>query len=133
MSKPLALVIEDHEDHTIIFNNAFEMAGFETEVIIDGAVAQQRLSETVPAVIVLDLHLPNVSGEALLHQVRADERLAGTKVIVVTADEALADKLIEGADLVLVKPVSFSHLRDLAQRFRTSIDTSADASADASD
>jgi DNA-binding response OmpR family regulator len=128
MSKLLALVIEDHEDHTIIFNNAFKMAGFETEVVTDGAVAQQRLSELIPAVVVLDLHLPNVSGEALLHQVRADERLADTKVIVVTADESLADKLIEGADLVLIKPVSFSHLRDLAQRFRASIDSSADVS-----
>ena len=38
MSKPLALVVEDHEDHTIIFNNAFEMAGFEAEIITDGAL-----------------------------------------------------------------------------------------------
>jgi DNA-binding response OmpR family regulator len=128
MSKPLALVVEDHEDHTIIFNNAFEMVGFEAEVITDGAVAQQRLSEVVPAVVVLDLHLPNVSGEQLLRQVRADERLADTKVIVVTADEALGDKLIEGADLVLIKPVSFAHLRKLAERFRSSTDASADSS-----
>jgi DNA-binding response OmpR family regulator len=109
--KPFALVIEDHEDHTIIFDNALSMVGFDTEVITDGAVAQRRLSEVVPALVVLDLHLPKVSGHMLLQQIRADERMAKTKVLVVTADESLAETLLQGADMVLVKPVSFSHLR----------------------
>jgi DNA-binding response OmpR family regulator len=115
MPKPFALIIEDHEDHTVIFDNALAMAGFETEVIMDGAVAQERLFETVPAVVVLDLHLPKVSGQTLLEQIRADERLAKTKVVVITADESLAGSGVEGADLVLIKPVSFSYLRSLVK------------------
>lgn len=117
MAKPFALVIEDHEDHTIIFNNALAMAGFETEIVMDGALAQRRLSETVPAVVVLDLHLPKVSGQTLLKQIRSDERLAETKVVVITADEAVAQNSIEGADLVLIKPVSFSYLRSVMKDF----------------
>jgi DNA-binding response OmpR family regulator len=117
MSKPLALIVEDHEDHTIIFDNAFAMAGFETEVIRDGAVAKKRLGEIEPVVIVLDLHLPKVSGQVLLRHIRSDERLADARVIVVTADEALAEGKIEGADLVLIKPVGFSYLRTIAKRF----------------
>jgi DNA-binding response OmpR family regulator len=117
MSKPFALIVEDHHDHTIIFDNAFAMAGFETEVVMDGAVAQKRLAETVPAVVVLDIHLPRVSGQALLEQIRSDERLADTQVIVVTADEALAESNIQGADLVLIKPIGFSYLRSIAERF----------------
>ena len=113
MSKPFALVIEDHEDHTIIFDNALAMAGFETEVVMDGAVAQKRLSETVPAVVILDLHLPKVSGQTLLNQIRSDDRLAETKVVVITADEAFAENQLQGADLVLIKPVSFSYLRSI--------------------
>lgn len=132
MSDPLALIVEDHEDHTIIFNSAFGMAGFETEVVTDGAIAKERLSEVIPSVVVLDLHLPNVSGEALLRQVRTDERLADTKVVVVTADEALADRLIEEADLVLIKPVGFARLRSLAERFRALTDVSKGVPADAS-
>ena len=120
MSKPFVLIVEDHEDHTIIFDNAFAMAGFDTEVIMDGAVAQKRLAETEPAVVVLDLHLPKVSGQMLLRQIRSDERLTDTQVIVVTADEALAESKIEGADLVLVKPIGFSHLRSIAKRFLSS-------------
>jgi DNA-binding response OmpR family regulator len=117
MSRPFALIVEDHEDHTIIFDNAFAMAGFETEVVMDGAVAQRRLNEVEPAVVVLDLHLPKVSGQALLRQIRSDARFANTQVIVVTADEALAEGKIEGADLVLIKPVGFSYLRTIAKRF----------------
>ena len=117
MSRPLALVIEDHEDHTIIFDNALAMAGFETEVIMDGALAQKRLSETVPAVVVLDLHLPKVSGQTLLDQIRSDARLAETKVVVITADEAFVEDKLRGADLVLIKPVSFSYLRSVMKDF----------------
>jgi CheY-like chemotaxis protein len=117
MPKPLALIIEDHQDHTVIFDNAFAMAGFETEVVMDGVIAQERLAETVPAVVVLDIHLPRVSGEVLLQQIRSDERLAATQVIVVTADEALAESKVQGADLVLIKPISFSYLRTIAERF----------------
>jgi CheY-like chemotaxis protein len=70
---------------------------------------------------VLDIHLPRVSGQVLLQQIRSDERLADTRVIVVTADEALAESKIEGADLVLIKPISFSYLRSVAQRFLPSV------------
>jgi DNA-binding response OmpR family regulator len=120
MTKPFALIIEDHEDHTIIFNNAFSMVGFETEVVMDGAAARKRLNETVPTVVVLDLHLPKVSGQALLQQIRSDKRLANTRVIVITADEALAEGKIDGADLILIKPVGFSYLRSIAERFLSS-------------
>lgn len=117
MTKPFALIVEDHEDHTIIFNSAFTMAGFETEVVTDGAVARRRLNETEPSVVVLDLHLPKIPGQVLLQQIRSDERLANTRVIVVTADEAMAEGKIDGADLVLIKPVGFSYLRAIAERF----------------
>lgn len=115
MQKPVALIVEDHEDHTIIFKSALEMAGFETEVVMDGESAQKRLSETVPDVVILDLHIPKVSGETILHQMRADERFAETRVVVTTADQARAELLGTEADLLLVKPVSFAQLRALAE------------------
>jgi two-component system phosphate regulon response regulator PhoB len=60
--KNFALVIEDDEDLCGIFVKALEDAGFEVEAIQDGAIAQKRLEEVVPQVIVLDFHLPHVSG-----------------------------------------------------------------------
>jgi CheY-like chemotaxis protein len=111
------MVIEDHEDLALVFNTALESAGFDTEVIMDGALAQERLQEVAPTLIILDLHMPNVSGETLLHQIKDDARLADSHVLIATADAALGDKLSSEVDLVLLKPISFTQLSMLAARF----------------
>ena len=116
MSKPTALIIEDDVGQSIVFAEALKAGGFETEIIRDGEIAIQRLSAITPEVIVLDMHLPHVSGMDVLRQIRADDRLAETRIIVATADAAMAQEIREQADLVLVKPISFKQLRDLAVR-----------------
>ena len=115
---PFALIIEDDFDAAIIIEEALQMAEFETEIIQDGQTALKRLPAVAPSVVILDLHLPNVSGLDILHQIRADERLTETKVMIVTADSRLADSLKTEADLVLLKPIAFTQLRDLATRLR---------------
>jgi DNA-binding response OmpR family regulator len=116
--KPLALIIEDDSQLADIFTYALQTAGFETETIQDGQTARARLADTAPTVVVLDLHLPHVSGEELLRQIRADKRLAQTRVILATADALTASHLRQDADLVLLKPISVSQLSDLAARLR---------------
>ncbi len=116
VNKKLALVVEDDEDIAEIFNQSLINSGFTTEVIHDGAVAQQHLKEVVPHIVVLDIHLPNVSGQTLLKQIRADARLVETIVLVATADAMIADLDRDQADFVLVKPISYMQLRDLTSR-----------------
>lgn len=116
--KPLALIIEDDRPQATIFNQALQIADFDTEIIQDGEAALERLAATVPALVVLDLHLPYVSGADVLRRIRADERLTKTKVILATADPLMAEPLQEDSELVLLKPISFSQLRDLATRLR---------------
>jgi CheY-like chemotaxis protein len=120
MSNPLALIIEDHPQQASVFQKALQVAGFETEVVMDGKVAQQRLTEVVPYLITLDLHIPDVSGDMLLAQVRSDERLKGTYVFLTTADALQAELLRRNAQLVLLKPISFTQLVELAKRFHPS-------------
>ena len=62
MDNPLAFIVEDDEDASVIFASALQEAGFECEIIRAGDKALTWLAETVPAVIVLDLELPGVSG-----------------------------------------------------------------------
>jgi DNA-binding response OmpR family regulator len=116
MSNPFALIIEDDFDASFIFAQSLQAAGFETEIIRSGDLALARLAVTTPDVVVLDLHLPHAAGTDILNQIRADGRLAETRVIVATADPRLAETLQDEADLVLIKPISFSQLRDLAAR-----------------
>ena len=111
-----ALVIEDHPDIADIFMRSLTAGGFETELFQDGFDALRYLKTTVPAVVCLDLHLPEISGLDILEAIRSDERLAETRVILVTADQHLAKTVEEKADLVLLKPVTFTQLRDLAAR-----------------
>jgi len=118
MLVPFALIIEDDEDLAIIFTKALEVAEFKVEIIHDGQIALERLANTIPNVVVLDLHLPHVSGPDILRQIRADPRLAETRVILATADPILADVLNDEADLVLLKPISFDQLSAFARRLR---------------
>jgi DNA-binding response OmpR family regulator len=120
MSNPLALIIEDDENLADIFSLALRRAQFEVEIVPEGDKALTRLTEVIPAIVILDLHLPHVSGETILHQLRADLRLAKTRVILATADAFLAGELREEADLVLLKPISPGQLRELASRLRPS-------------
>lgn len=117
MTNQLALIIEDEPYASEIFSKALQKAGFETEAILDGGLALTRLAVAVPAVIVLDINLPSVSGGDILQAIRADPRLAKTHVIITTAGpHLLSDAIRKNADLILVKPVSYNQLRDLAIR-----------------
>lgn len=120
MSNPLALIIEDDPDAAAIFAEALKAAQFEIEVVTRGDKALERLTVTQPAVVVLDIHLPHVAGPDILHYIRSNAQLADTQVIVATADPGMADThtLGEQVALVLLKPISFSQLRDLAKRLR---------------
>jgi CheY-like chemotaxis protein len=114
--KYLALVVEDDPDLSTIFASALESAGFEVEVISDGGKALARLVEVVPHLVILDLHLPHLSGANTLRQIHADRRLIETRVVICTADAQMANELGKQADLVLLKPVMYSQMRDLAIR-----------------
>ncbi|MAT98226.1 MAG: hypothetical protein CL608_13860 [Anaerolineaceae bacterium] len=117
ISRPLAIIIEDNEDQNLVFTTALEQAGYYTESIQDGTKAQKRLSEVIPKIVVLDLHLPGIDGEKLLRQIRDDRRLTNTRVVLATADALLASALQSQADFVFLKPISFSQLNQLAIRF----------------
>jgi two-component system phosphate regulon response regulator PhoB len=119
MGKPLALIVEDEKDISVIFAKALYAAGFETEVAHSGDAAITWLSSNVPNVVVLDLHMPRVAGTDVLQYIRIEPRLVDVNVIIATAYPHMAESLHEAADWVFFKPVSFSQLRDLAARFST--------------
>lgn len=118
MTNPFALIIENDVKLATIFAEALQVAEFETKIIQDGRIALACLAEDQPIIVVLDLHLPHALGGDILQLIRSEARLAQTRVIVTTADPLMAVSLQAEADLVLIKPISFSQLRDLAVRLR---------------
>ena len=118
MPAPIAFIIEDDEFVLPIFIASVMDAQYEPVVIQDGMEAIEKLKTTIPALIVLDMRLPNVSGVSILQAIRGDQRLSKTRVIVVSADATLTEYVKEKADLVLVKPVGYQQLREMAARLR---------------
>ncbi len=116
MSTLQAIVIEDDPVQAEIFTQALRDAGYVVEHIADGDQALAYLESHLPHLVLLDLHLPGTAGDAILRAIRADERLAAVKVMLATADPRLAETLDAQSDLVLLKPVSYTQLRDLARR-----------------
>jgi DNA-binding response OmpR family regulator len=113
-----ALVIEDDEGLSELFAEAVDSAGFRPYIARDGDLARARLVELTPRLVVLDLHLGGSSGADILSFIRGEPALAGTCVIIASADERTIKLLEDQADLALVKPVTFTQLRDLASRFK---------------
>jgi CheY-like chemotaxis protein len=119
MTIPQALIIEDDPKLVEIYSQALKIAGFMVRTAADGQEALDILQELVPAVILLDLHLPKLNGDQVLAQIHQNNRLANTFVILATSDAIMADSLREQADFILLKPVSFGQLRDLGARLIT--------------
>ncbi len=115
----LALIIEDDEDLASIFAEALRGVGFEVEHVADGSVAQERLkTKEAPYLVLLDMHLPHVSGADLLMDMKNDERFKDTTIIITTADARMGETYSEKADFVMIKPISFVQLRDLTSRLK---------------
>lgn len=112
-----ALIIEDEDDLAVLFAEAMRHAGFEPHIAHNGDQARASLLELLPWLVVLDLHLGGSSGADILQFIRGEARLAETHVIIASADERTVKLLEDKADLALVKPITFSQLRDLASRF----------------
>jgi DNA-binding response OmpR family regulator len=125
-SEPLALIIEDDDKLSVIFTEALRQAGFDTWVIHDGAEALAKIKTCQPAVVILDLHLPHVSGDEILGTIRHTESLAHTRVIITTANAVLAETLRAQCDLVLIKPISYLQLRDVTRQMRAALTETAD-------
>ena len=118
---PLALIIEDDEKLATIFAQALRTASFDTQIIRNGLEANEKLKFLNPEVILLDLHLPGLSGDKILSKIRLDPRLIKTHIIIATADPSMTIDLHDLCDLVLIKPISFTQLRDLALRIRSTL------------
>ncbi|HEY9151664.1 MAG TPA: response regulator [Anaerolineales bacterium] len=115
MAKPLGIIIEDDKEIGKIFTIALQ-TNFEIEWYMDGFKALARLLQVTPAIIILDLNLPKISGKDILMKIRADQRLTNVPVIIATADFHQAKSMESKADIILIKPISPIQLRELALR-----------------
>ena len=118
MEKPIALIVEDDSLLADIFSRTLEDIEYETLIMPDGLIATKWLNDNTPDLLVLDMHLPHISGEKVLKNVQADPRFRNTHIMVVTADATMAAQLEGEITLTLIKPVDLVSLQKLAYRLK---------------
>jgi len=111
--RSLVLVVEDQPElRRFVADELADLA--RVMVAPNGIEALRLVSEELPDLVVTDLMMPEMSGDQLLHAIRADTRLADVPVVLVTAkaDEELRVQLLrEGANDYVTKPFSAEELR----------------------
>lgn len=111
----LAYVIEDDGDLAKIYSEALKIAGFQVETLMDGQLAYNRIKEQRPDFVLLDMHLPHVSGNEILWLTWFDDLLESVKFTIITADPDMGRIYEPKGYQVLVKPVPFDALVEVAK------------------
>lgn len=87
------LVVEDEPAIVELLKVNLIDAGFEVECVLDAEMAQSRISESLPDLLLLDWMLPGQSGLAFAKQLRGNPRTKHLPIIMVTARTEEADKI----------------------------------------
>jgi DNA-binding response OmpR family regulator len=123
--RPVNIVmIEDDEGHARLIEKNIRRAGINNEIchFTDGGSAFHYIFEDPtgpalngPALILLDLNLPDMSGVDILRRVKGDDRLRTTPVVVLTTtdDKQEIQRCYElGCNVYITKPVNYESFAD---------------------
>jgi chemosensory pili system protein ChpA (sensor histidine kinase/response regulator) len=116
---PMVMVVDDSITVRRVTQRLLVREGYRVVTAKDGLEALERLAEERPVVLLSDIEMPRMDGFDLLRNVRADSRLAGLPVIMITSRTASKhrDYALElGADHYLGKPYSEEELLTLVAR-----------------
>jgi two-component system response regulator len=122
------LLVEDVAIDEKLTLRMFKRSNLQNEIVIarDGSEAldyllgkgQAHEPKELPALVLLDLNLPRVSGLEVLRRVRADERTKHLPIVILTAskeEEDVVNGYALGANAYVRKPVEFSAFTDAAR------------------
>jgi CheY-like chemotaxis protein len=101
------LLVDDEPDHVEMYQLALEISGFDVVAAYDGKHALESARTRRPAVIVLDLRLPDMSGWDVCAELKSDPRTAPIPIIILTAAASLTlpeQSKAAGCAAYLVKP-----------------------------
>ena len=107
------LVVDDDAKIVRLVRTYLERDGFEVVTAATGPDALDAIERHRPALVVLDLMLPELDGRAVIRAVRRDDTAAATPILVLSARGTTLDRIAgleDGADDYLPKPFSPSEL-----------------------
>src|SRR6187397_2404203 len=102
--KQTILVVEDDEDLRRLFRMALTLSGYEVEEAGDGLEALQKIDQSPPDLVILDVMLPNVSGLVVQQEIAAHVFTRQIPVVIVTGSGLDLSDI--RATCLLRKPIS---------------------------
>ncbi len=102
-------ILDDEEDILSLVSLNLKKSGFHPVAFDNARDFHKALQSNIPALIILDLMLPNTDGMEICKTLRKDERLASVPIIMLTAREDEMDRVLGlelGADDYVTKPFS---------------------------
>lgn len=121
------LVVDDDKEIVRLLRSYLEQSGYTVLVANDGGTALHALRRERPDLLLLDLMLPDKDGWTVTRTIRADQQLADTLIIMITARIEDTDKILGlelGADDYITKPFNprevIARVRALLRRTRKS-------------
>jgi DNA-binding response OmpR family regulator len=127
------LVVDDDAKIVRLVRTYLERDGFSVVTASDGPGALDAIETHQPALVVLDLMLPEIDGRAVIRAVRRDDEAGRTPILVLSARSSTIDRIAgleDGADDYLPKPFSPA---ELVLRVKSILRRSTPASPRASD
>jgi CheY-like chemotaxis protein len=104
------ILIADDEPHIVrALSFVFERDGYTVETASDGDAALQKIKETKPRIVFLDLIMPKMTGDAICRAIKLDEQLKDIHVVILTCKGQELDRelsISSGADRFITKPFS---------------------------
>jgi two-component system OmpR family response regulator len=110
--RPLILIVEDDPTVSGLLETLMRMEGFDTQTAKDGLEGLLKAEFRRPALVLLDVMMPNVDGVRVLTEMRERRELADVPVMIVTgrADAHAAFDPVVGRENVVTKPFDAADL-----------------------
>jgi two-component system cell cycle response regulator DivK len=113
------LVVEDNEKNMKLLRDVLQATGHRTLEASTGGQALALATEHRPALVLMDIRLPDMDGLEALSRLRMDERTAAIPVLAVTAQAMRGDRerfTAAGFDGYLSKPIDVDELLETVRR-----------------
>jgi CheY-like chemotaxis protein/HPt (histidine-containing phosphotransfer) domain-containing protein len=118
----LILVAEDNETNQEVIRRQLALLGLAADVVANGRVAYDRWRSGDHALLLTDLHMPELDGYELAQRIREDERGGGTRrPIIALSANAMKEEALRceaaGMDGYLSKPAQLAQLKAMLERW----------------
>ncbi len=117
------LIVDDDQNNRLLLATLLRHAGHKAVEAADARAATATLDDKIPALVIVDLSLPGISGVQLVRQIRTNPRTANVKIALYTATQAgpALEELCDayGISAVIPKPGDPREILGVLQRLLT--------------